>query len=195
MENDILLALKNISIETLVIAFIVFSLTMLLKWPIKKFTSNFNENKRKAINTVIVFIPALLSLSFSILYYGLIKESWFCSSTFDTCISSYLLSLSIYAIFSRLVILIKGIASGKIKVNSKEASQTITEVKEEVSSLSNVLSSNNNKVNEIIKKIQELNDLKQSIEISNTTNSLIPINDINEEITKLEKYKLELEKN
>lgn len=194
MENDILLALKNISIETLVVAFIVFSLTMLLKWPIKKFTSNFNENKRKAINTIIVFIPALLSILLSILYHGLIKKSWLCLSTFETSLSSYLLSLSIYAIFSRLVILIKGIASGKIKVDSKEAAQRITEVKEEISSLSNVLNSNNNKVKEIMKKIQELNDLKKSIEISNTTNSLIPINDINEEITKLEKYKLELEK-
>ncbi len=193
MENEIILALKNISIETLIIAFIVFSLTMLLKWPIKRMTSKFNEEKRKAINTLIILIPALLSLVLSILYYGLINNSWFCKITFETCLSSYLLSLSIYAIFARIVILFKGVLNGKVKFGDKEQFETISEIKDEIVSTTKLLNSKNDKIKEIVEKIQELKNLKQSIEDSKTTNSLIPIKDIDETILKLEKSISEIE--
>lgn len=51
MESEILLRLKDISIEAVIISIIVFGLTMLIKWPIKKSTSKLEENRRKAVNT------------------------------------------------------------------------------------------------------------------------------------------------
>ena len=76
MNNEFIFNLKNISIETIVISIIVFGLTMLIKWPIKKLTQKLEENKRKAVNTVIVFTPMILCFILNILYYGIFKNQW-----------------------------------------------------------------------------------------------------------------------
>ncbi len=75
MENEFLFALKDISLEAIIISILVFGLTMLIKWPIKKYTAKFEENKRKSINTVIIFIPLILAYILSALYFGISKNN------------------------------------------------------------------------------------------------------------------------
>lgn len=193
MDSDIILALKNVSVEIFVIAFIVFALTMVLKLPIKKFTSKFDDNKRKAINTIILLIPALLSIILSILYFGILKKDWFCIQAFESSISIFVLSLTIYAIFSRIITLIKGLKSGKISIDSKEAKETIATIQSNLSSLTNILQIDKSKLDETTRKITELLKLKSSIENSNTTQCLTSIEDITNEISSLQCQKIELE--
>ena len=137
MDNEFVLNLKEISLEIVVIALLVFALTMLIKWPIKKFTAKFDENKRKAINTVIVFIPMLLSALFNALYFGFYKSQWFSTQAIDSMISSYVLAVSIYAVYTRIGILIKG-AKGEStdQTLSKEA---ISYVKKSAKTISKTL--------------------------------------------------------
>ena len=100
MDSELFLNLCNLSWEVALIAFIVFGLTMLIKWPIKKATSKLEENKRKAVNTVIVFIPMILSILLNGLYYGIFKHEWFDGIVFESAGSIYILALAIYAIYS-----------------------------------------------------------------------------------------------
>lgn len=161
MEGEILLNLKCISLEIFVIAFIVFTLTSILKLPIKKLTSKFEDNRRKAINTSIVFIPILLSGVLTVLYFGIIRHIWFSNIVFESSVSVYILSISIYAIMSKLVVLVKGLRSGKIKPNSKQAQEVITSIKSDVSSLTNILNIDQIQLDSIKAKIEKLNYLKQ----------------------------------
>lgn len=193
MESEIILALKNMSLETFIIALIVFALTMILKLPIKKYTSRFNNDKRRAINTIIIFIPALLSLLLSILYFGIFKKTWFCLYAYETSLNTYFLSLTIYAIFSRLLTLFKGIKSGKVKINSAETKNTLKSIQNEMTSFTKFYETEPKDLNYIASKIQELKILKESILKSNTENSLVSINDINSKLTELEASKIILE--
>ena len=46
MNNEFLFNIKYLSVEVVVIAIIIFGLTMLIKYPIKKVTAKLEENKR-----------------------------------------------------------------------------------------------------------------------------------------------------
>lgn len=189
MESEIISALKSISIETLVIAFIVFALTMIIKLPIKKMTSKLDEERRRAVNSVILFIPALLALAISVVYTGCFLKIWFCKTTIDIFLSSYFLSLSIYAIIARIVVIVKGLKNGKVK--SEEVKSNIDAIKEEIKNVKDAVLQVD--VDSIIKKIQELKILKQSIEDSNTSNSLVSLEEIDCKIFELEEKKKSIE--
>lgn len=163
MEREILLNLKCLSIEIVVIAFIVFALTSILKLPIKKFTSKFDENKRKAINTVIVFIPMILSVMLTALYFGIAKNDWFSNPVVEACISVYVLSISAYAIFSKLVVLIKGVRNGEIEVDSEQVQNAMNTIEKDISSLAKVLSIDQSELETVNAKIEKLNLLKETI--------------------------------
>lgn len=164
MDGEILNTIKHISLESLCIAFIVFGLTMLIKWPIKRCTKKLTEEKRKAVNTVILFIPIVLSLILSILYYGIIKKSWFNLISFETAISSWIISLTIYAIYERIVILIKGIWSGKIKVDSELTKETLKFIKDKVKILTSKIKIDEKQIKKIQEKITSLLEIKKVIE-------------------------------
>lgn len=93
MESEFLLSIKHLSILEVVISLLVFTLTMIIKIPTKKATSKLKEGKRKAVNTVIVFIPIVLSFVFSLLYYGIFEKVWFDGAVLDTFASSYILAV------------------------------------------------------------------------------------------------------
>lgn len=164
MDGEILNTIKHISLESLCIAFIVFGLTMLIKWPIKRCTKKLTEEKRKAVNTVILFIPIVLSLILSILYYGILKKSWFNLISFETAISSWIISLTIYAIYERIVILIKGIWSGKIKVDSELTKETLKFIKDNVKILTSKIKIDEKQIKKIQEKITSLLEIKKVIE-------------------------------
>ncbi len=193
MESEIISALKNLSVEIVVMALIIFAITFILKLPIKKFTSRFNENKRKALNTTILIIPALLSFCLSELFYGLFQNDWLSVLLFNTSLNVYILSLTIYAIFARVIILLKAVLSGKVKLNSTKTNETINLIKDDFQSLNRLLDDDNQKLSNIKCKIKELLTLKESIEKSNTKNSLIPLSDIVQNISNLKEEKTNLE--
>lgn len=167
MDSEFLLNLKEISIESIIIAGIVFALTMLIKWPIKKATSKLQENKRKAVNTVIVFIPIVLSFALSVLYYGIFLKQWFSTEMLDTMTSSYFLALLVYAIFSRIVVLIKGVGGKTADENfSKE---TISYIKQNIKTISKTLKTDETKLAKIVAQIENLVSIRNEI----CNNSLI----------------------
>ena len=167
MDSEFLLNLKEISIESIIIAGIVFALTMLIKWPIKKATSKLQENKRKAVNTVIVFIPIVLSFALSVLYYGIFLKQWFSTEMLDTMTSSYFLALLVYAIFSRIVVLIKGVGGKTADENfSKE---TISYIKQNIKTISKTLKTDETKLAKIVSQIENLVSIRNEI----CNNSLI----------------------
>ena len=77
MENDILTLIKNLSIEALVISIIVCIFTTFIKIPIKKLTSKFHDEKKKALNEFITLIPFILSIAISTVYSGIKDSIWF----------------------------------------------------------------------------------------------------------------------
>ncbi len=141
---------------------IVFGLTMLIKWPIKKATAKLDENKRKAVNTIIVFIPILLSFILNILYFGLMQNNWFGLQVFESAGSSYILAVAIYAIYSRFVIIIKGI-KGKTDSNEDFSKQTVAFIKNNMKTLSQTLKVDEDKLSQVVSKIESLLAIKQEI--------------------------------
>lgn len=190
MEEELIFNLKQTSLEAVIIGVIVFGLTMLIKWPIKKFTAKFDENKRKAINTVIVFIPMILSLVFNGLYFGIFKSTWFNAMVFDSMATSYLISVSIYAIFSRIVVIVKG-----SKTNSEDidlSKQAIKYIKSNIKGLSKTLKLDEKKLSEIVSKIENLLTLKEEINNKPFLQEISALEKINNELKTLEIEKNEL---
>lgn len=193
--NDFIVNLNTISLEVFVGALIVFLLTMLVKLPIKKATAKFDENKRKAINTVIVFIPLILSVVLCVGYYLVLGKKLNFESIITNGLSVYVLSLSIYAIFARLWVIIKSVISGKKSINSTEIKAEIDEVKNSVTNLSSKFDFNLTSLDEIVKKIDILKNLKKSMTVDENGLSLVTFEDIDSEIEYLEAEKAKFEQN
>lgn len=193
--NDFIVNLNTISLEVFVGALIVFLLTMLVKLPIKKATAKFDENKRKAINTVIVFIPLILSVVLCVGYYLVLGKKLNFESIITNGLSVYVLSLSIYAIFARLWVIIKSVISGKKSINSTEIKAEIDEVKNSVTNLSGKFDFNLTGIDEIVKKIDILKNLKKSMTVDENGLSLVTFEDIDSEIEYLEAEKAKFEQN
>lgn len=185
MDGEILNTIKNISLESLCIAICVFVLTMLIKWPIKKCTAKFSEDKRKAVNTVILFIPIILALIGSILYYGIFKASWFKLEVFETAISSWIVSLTIYAIFEHIVILIKGIRSGKVKIDSDLTKETLTFLKSNIKTLTSKIKLDEKQVKKVKEKLSSLLEIKNIIESDETIKDIAKLSETNIQIQEL----------
>ena len=193
--NDFIVNLNTISLEVFVGALIVFLLTMLVKLPIKKATAKFDENKRKAINTVIVFIPLILSVVLCVGYYLVLGKKLYFESIITNGLSVYVLSLSIYAIFARLWVIIKSVISGKKSFNSTEIKAEIDEVKNSITNLSSKFDFNLTGLDEIVKKIDILKNLKKSMTVDENGLSLVTFEDIDSEIEYLEAEKAKFEQN
>jgi len=185
MSNEILSFVKNISLEAIAIGFMVFLLTMVIKWPIKKFTSKLTEEKRKAVNSIIVLIPIILSLIISILYFGIVKNEWLSIDSIQIGFSSWLLSFSIYALYNRFIILVKGIISGKIKINSDLTKEAIIFLKENLKNLSSQLKIDESKLNKVTEKILSLIEIKNLLESDEEVFNLTKLSETNIKIQSL----------
>lgn len=183
--SDTLLDIKNISVDILVISLIVFVLTMIIKIPIKKKTSKLDENKRQAVNTLIVLIPVVLSYILTTLYHGILKSEWFSLEVAKAAISSYIITFSLYAIFQRTVIVIKGLLSGKIKIDDKVLYETIQSIKSEINLLQSNLKKDKKNLRIISNKKNNLVESKEKFEKAKDTNNLTKLSKINIEINSL----------
>lgn len=191
MDNEFLLNLKEISIEVILIAILVFGLTMLIKWPIKKYTSRFDENKRKAINTIIVFIPMILAYFFSVLYDGIFNLKWFDVSTLDKAASVYILAVGFYAIYSRIVILIKGKKTSE--ESSNLSSETVKYIKTNIKTISKNLKIDEKKLFSVINKIEKLLMLREELLNNENFQDISATENLDNQIRDLNCEKLQLE--
>ena len=130
MDLEIFEVFKNNKLEVILIGLGAFLLTYLIKWPIKKQTAKLAEEKRKMVNIIIIFIPLILSAVASVVFYGITTREWISWIVVDCSISAWLISLSLYAVVSRIAILIRGLRSGKVKLNSELTKDTIKYIKE-----------------------------------------------------------------
>lgn len=196
MESEFLLNLKEISIQVIVISIFVFALTMLIKWPIKKATAKLSENKRKAVNTVIVFIPMLLSFVFSMLYYGLFEKVWFDVIIYDTMVSSYLIAVAIYAIYTRIVILIKGmINTNEIEnqiIEPNLSKETITFLKKNIKTISQAMKIDQKNLDDTITKIENLLSIRNEITNNTLFQDIALAEKISKQLNELEIKKKEI---
>ena len=192
MESEFILNLKEISVQAIVIAVLVFALTMLIKWPIKKATAKFDESKRKAVNTVIVFIPMFLSLVFSSLYLGIFKKEWFKISVLDLLTTSYVLALTIYAFYSRVVILIKGSKSSSKKKQADLSKETIKYIKGNIKTISKTLKLDEEKLGTILADIEKLLIVRDEVQGNLLFQDISQAEKIEKQLNALETEKQEL---
>lgn len=186
MEFELLKSLKDCTWQTLAIAFSAFLLTYLIKMPIKKWSSKLNEDKRKMSNTIIIFIPFVLSLIASILYYGLTKSNWFSLFVLDSAFSSWVCSLSLYAIVTRICIVIKGLKSGSSKVNNELTKDTIKYIKENIKTISHEVKSDKKDLSTIKDKLQTLLKLREQLTQDTVNPDQTKTYDVNCEINTLQ---------
>ncbi len=192
MESEFILNLKEISVQAIVIAVLVFALTMLIKWPIKKATAKFDESTSKAVNTVIVFIPMFLSLVFSSLYLGIFKKEWFKISVLDLLTTSYVLALTIYAFYSRVVILIKGSKSSSKKKQDDLSKETIKYIKGNIKTISKTLKLDEEKLGTILADIEKLLIVRDEVQGNLLFQDISQAEKIEKQLNALETEKQEL---
>ncbi len=198
MESEFLLNLKEISTEVIVISILVFSLTMLIKWPIKRATANLAENKRKAVNTIIVFIPMFLSFVMSLVYYGVFQKIWLDTVVYDTMASSYVVAVTIYAIYSRIVILIKGLKKDNkttdVSADADFSKETVSFVKQNVKTISQALKVDQTNLESTITKIEKLLSIRNEITSNTLFQDIALAEKLDNQISGLEEQKEELTK-
>ena len=107
MEEYILSLLNYVSIDTIIISFIIFCTTMIIKIPIKKFTSSFRESTRKALNSFIILIPIISSILINLIYAKIFANFFSNVELVKSIMNSWIISLSIYAIFERIRLIVK----------------------------------------------------------------------------------------
>lgn len=186
MEYELFNIFKNYTLEAFVIGFGAFLLTYLIKFPIKKLTNNLQEDKRKMVNIVIMFVPLVISTIASVVYYGLKQQQWWSLIVLDSAVSSWILSLSIYAIVSRIVLVIKGIKSGKVKINPDLTKQTITYVKDTIKSLNKENKTAEKSLTSITKKLEGLTQIRDLLVTDTVNLDLAKIADLNLQISNLQ---------
>ena len=182
MDNEIIEILEYLSWKTLIIALLSFILTMIIKYPIKKFSSKLPEEKRKAVNIVIFLIPALLSFLQSLLYFGFFESNWTTFAIVDNAMSSWLISLTIYAIYERIVIIIKAIRSGKTQLNADLTKDTINFIKSNIKDLTSNLKQKEKSLDSISSKLKSLNQIKEVLENNTASLDISKISETNIEI-------------
>lgn len=191
MDLDFLKLLNNYTLETILISIVAFLLTYILKIPVKKSSSKLTEEKRKMVNVVIIFIPLIICYISSTIYYGITQGDFISFLIIDSSLSAWLLSLSLYAIFSKIIIIIKGLLSGKIQYD--EISKTVIKtVNDNIKTISKKLKIDEKEMNNCIKKLEDLIRVKNNIlKISNELN-LEEVTKINSEINNLTDQKNKL---
>ena len=194
MEGDIINLIRNISLESLCFGVLVFGLTMVIKYPIKKFTNKLIEEKRKAVNTIILLIPIVLLFIVSVLYYGLVKSMWINYYIVIECaISSWIISISIYTIYERISILIKGLKSGVTKINSELTKDTLKFLKSNIKNLTAQIKIDEKQKEKTQKKLTSLVEIKEIFEAKIKDNNFSNIYETNIEIEKLKNEEINLQ--
>lgn len=183
MENDIFMLIKSLSIETIIISIIVVIITGFVKVPIKKITSKYTSDKEKSLNTLITAIPLFISSMLTFIYLTINKTAFSFNKLTNCSISSWIISLSLYAIYEKTKIFIKGFISGNLDENSINGATIIA------SKLLKQLTIDEKDLTMINKELIKLYKVKE-----NNISNLEKLSNINIEINKLKTKEKQLKK-
>ena len=176
---------NNFSLEFFLMSLIVFVLTLIIKIPIKNATSKLEENKRQAVNSVIILIPLLLSFVANLIYFLTVEKNVLSLEYVSCALSVFVMSISIYLIVSRIVKIVRGVMSGKVTLQEVGvAIENVTQsLKREEGS---VVDDSNTELDKIKKSIDTLLNLKEKLESSKKDENLTILTEIEGEIKRLE---------
>ena len=185
MEDYIMYLVNNFSLEFFLMSLIVFVLTLIIKIPIKNATSKLEENKRQAVNSVIILIPLLLSFVANLIYFLIVEKNVLSLEYVSCALSVFVISISIYFIVSRIVKIVRGVMSGKVTL--QEVGVAIENVTQSLKSEEgSVVDASNTELDKIKKSIDTLLNLKEKLESSKKDENLTILTEIEGEIKRLE---------
>lgn len=167
MEEYFLYFINNFSLEIFLMSFLIFVATMLIKIPIKKATSKLEEAKRQCINSCIILIPLVLAFVFCVLYFLIIDKPILSLAYVSCSLSTCIMSISIYLIYSRVKIIIKGILSGKTKLTSNNIQNAVSDITNAIENKQNADKADGDtstNIDELKEKINLLLEFKQKLE-------------------------------
>ena len=167
MEEYFLYFINNFSLEIFLMSFLIFVATMLIKIPIKKATSKLEEAKRQCINSFIILIPLVLAFVFCVLYFLIIDKPILSLAYVSCSLSTCITSISIYLIYSRVKIIIKGILSGKTKLTSNNIQNAVSDITNAIENKQNADKADGDtstNIDELKEKINLLLEFKQKLE-------------------------------
>ena len=190
MNDEFYLSLSDVSFEVIISSILVFSLTMLVKWPIKKYTSKLDEDKRKAVNTIIFFIPMVISFILNVFYYGIFKSSWLTVQMFEATVSTYAFSVIIYTCVSRSINIICGL---KKSIDDGKCKETISFIKYNIKVISKTLKIDEKKLSSIIAEIEKLITIKNELGVDTDKQNISSIEHLNKQIENLKQERSILE--
>ena len=189
MEEYFLYLINNFSLEIFLLSLAIFYATMLIKIPIKRTTSKLDEAKRQGINTLIMLVSLTLAFIACLVYFWLSNKPIFSLDYVSCSLSTCIMSITIYLIYARIVIIIKGIISGKTKISAIDLKDTVSDITEAIKNKQESASENltaKEKLNEIQNKINTLVTFKQQLENDSGVQNLTAITETNNEIKLLQ---------
>lgn len=187
MENEILFNIQNITLEIAMMSLIVFGLTMLIKIPIKRATSKLEETKRKSYNTLIILIPIVLSILACFIYYGIDGKSNWTDLALRNSMTVYIFATFIYAVYQRIVIVIRGMKSKDTKINSTLPHDVVKYLKQNIKLINHTIKDEEKGLLNLSKQLKYLQDAKTKVENNPTLQSITPLNELDESVVKLKR--------
>lgn len=187
MENEILFNIQNITLEIALMSLIVFGLTMLIKIPIKRATSKLEETKRKSYNTLIILIPLILSILACFIYYGIERDTNWVNLALKNSMTVYIFATFIYAVYQRIVIVIRGMKSKDTKTNSTLPQDVVKYLKQNIKLINHTIKDEEKGLLNLSKQLKYLQDAKMKVENNPTLQSITPLNELDESVAKLKR--------
>ena len=184
MENEILFNIQNITLEIALMSLIVFGLTMLIKIPIKRATSKLEERKRKSYNTLIILIPIVLSILACFIYYGIERDANWVNLALKNSMTVYIFATFIYAVYQRIVIVIRGMKSKDTKINSTLPQDVVKYLKQNIKLINHTIKDEEKGLLNLSKQLKYLQDAKTKVENNPTLQSITPLNELDESVVK-----------
>lgn len=187
MENEILFNIQNMTLEIALMSLIVFGLTMLIKIPIKRATSKLEETKRKSYNTLIILIPIVLSILACFIYYGIDGKSNWTDLALRNSMTVYIFATFIYAVYQRIVIVIRGIKTKDTKTNSTLPQDVVKYLKQNIKLINHTIKDEEKGLLNLSKQLKYLQDAKTKVENNLALQSITPLNELDESVAKLKR--------
>lgn len=187
MENEILFNIQNITLEIVLMSLIVFGLTMLIKIPIKRATSKLEETKRKSYNTLIILIPIVLSILACFIYYGIDGKSNWTDLALRNSMTVYIFATFIYAVYQRIVIVIRGMKTKDTKTNSTLPQDVVKYLKQNIKLINHTIKDEEKGLLNLSKQLKYLQDAKTKVENNLALQSITPLGELDKKMTELKR--------
>ena len=146
--EEVISLLELVSLESLFIGIVTFLVTMLIRKKIKFKTNKLKEEKRKLVNSILIIIPLCISMIISFIYmYSFNVLELF--ALIECGCNAWFISMSVYAVYERIGIVIKGVLT-------KSEDVKVERIKESINSLKKVIKEKEKKMRIVKGKIDGL---------------------------------------